>query len=153
MSKMSESHRNDMSRTRVAYRYRAINRITSRPVNGILPAIDEADLYQQLQKIDFELVRSKPLERTLSLRERIFPKRTDRRETIKLFIMLGRLTRTGVPLLNALQTVSGGADDDTLRDVLFQIERDVAEGQQLSRAMTQFPRIFPSPVLSIIAAG
>lgn len=140
------------SHHRIPHKYRAVKPVTGRLVTGVLNVLDENDLHHQLMKMGLELVHFRPLTRHLSLKEKILPNRVDTREVIKLFIMLGRLIRTGVPVVSALQKLTESTQNDTLKNVIFQVERDVSEGTALSEAMEHYPLIFSSPVIGIVAA-
>lgn len=135
------------------FKYRGV-RPTGRIVTGILSAADESDLYAQLGRMDLELSQYKELtQEKPSFLNNLFGARIDTRELIKFFVMMGRLVRTGVPIVNALGKMIDSTENQTLKATLIQVERDLSEGgMKLSESMARFPKVFPTPVVSSIEA-
>src|SRR5690606_8445276 len=97
---------------------------------GVLNAISEPDLYQQLQKAGLELVSfSKLSEKTA--RKRLFGNGVKTRDLIQFFIHVEQLESAGVPLLDSLADVRDSADNPAMRDAVSEIFRDVTDGAKL----------------------
>ncbi|MGB1076916.1 MAG: type II secretion system F family protein, partial [Bdellovibrionales bacterium] len=132
------------------YRYRAIN-AKGRQIKGIITAVNEANLHQQLQAVGLELVQcSEQKERSASVLAR---KGVKVRDLIQLFMHLEQLQSAGVPLLDSLADIRDTTDSNKLRDILSEVYRVVSEGGALSEALGQHPKIFSNLYVSLIKAG
>ncbi len=75
------------------------------------------------------------------------------RDIIQLFVQMEQMQSAGVPLLDALSDVRDSTENDSLRDIMTEVHRDVSDGSSLSEAMGKHPKIFKSLYLSLINAG
>lgn len=132
------------------FKYRALNH-KGRPVKGILAAVNENDLFNQLQSAGLELLSCSPLSQKQS-KTSFFGKVTAR-ELIQLFIHLDQMEGAGVPLLESLADIRDTSDNPLLRDTMSEIARDVMEGSKLSEAMEKHPKIFTNLYVSLVASG
>lgn len=131
------------------YRYRAINN-NGRQIKGVISAVNEASLHEQLQTVGLELIQcSEVKEKTPS----IFGGGVKVRDLIQLFMHLEQLQSAGVPLLDSLADIRDTTDNNKLRDILSEIYRAVSEGGALSEAMAQHPKVFSNLYISLIKAG
>ncbi|MFP4097209.1 MAG: type II secretion system F family protein [Alphaproteobacteria bacterium] len=124
-----------------------------RPVRGVLSALNEVDLYNQLQSGGLELVQCKSLSKKGSKFGRITFNRVKIRDLIQFFIHMEQMQSAGVPLLDALGDIRDGAENDMMRDMMSEIFRDVRDGASLSEAMEKHPKIFKPLYISLIKAG
>lgn len=138
---------------RVTYKYIAAKHASGRFIRGTLSALDEYDLQRQLEQAGMDLVRCKSTEKAYSLKDYLIPPRVKARELIKFFIMLGRLVRTGAPLMQSLNKMTDSISDPVLKDVLIELERDMEDGSAMSKAMTQHASIFSKSVIQIFSAS
>lgn len=132
------------------YKYRALN-AKGRPIKGVLGAVNENDLFNQLQAAGLDLVSATPLSKKKSKNH--FMTRVQVRDLIQLFIHLDQMDGAGVPLLDALADIRDTTENTALRDAMSEIYRDVSEGSTLSEAMEKHPKIFHNLYVSLIAAG
>lgn len=132
------------------FKYRALNH-KGRPVRGILAAVNENDLFNQLQAAGLELLSCTPLSEKRS-KGALLGKVTAR-ELIQLFIHLDQMEGAGVPLLDSLADIRDTSDNPLLRDTMSEITRDVMEGSKLSEAMEKHPKIFTNLYVSLVASG
>ena len=118
-------------------------------------AVNEADLYQQLQKNELELIQCNEIKDTpgLSYLKSWFRKGVKTRDLIQLFIQLEQMQNAGIGLLEALSDAKSTADNATLRDIITEIHRDVSEGASLSETMKRYPNVFSPLYISLISAG
>jgi len=133
------------------YKYRAINS-KGRPAKGVISALNEVDLHNQLQKNGMELVQCALISEKkggLSLLQ----KKVKLRDLIQLFIHMEQMQGAGVPLLSALADIRDTTDQPALRDIMADINRDVAEGASLTEAMAKHPKVFTNLYLALISAG
>lgn len=124
-------------------------------MKGVLTAVNEADLYKQLQKSQLELIQCAQIKETpgLSYITGFFKKGVKTRDLIQLFIQLEQMQGAGIGLLDALSDAKDTADAGVLRDMLNEIHRDVMEGSSLSEAMRRYPYVFNNLYISLISAG
>lgn len=132
------------------YKYRAMN-AKGRPIKGVLAAVNENDLFKQLQAAGLELIDCAPIANKKA-RAPLFAK-VKPRELIQLFIHLDQMEGAGVPLLDSLSDLRDTSDNTMLRDAMSEIHRDVMEGSKLSEAMEKHPKIFGSLYVSLVASG
>lgn len=132
------------------FKYKALNS-KGRPIKGVLAAVNENDLFNQLQAANLELVSCIALSSRKS-KSRLLH-RIKIRDLIQLFIHLDQMDGAGVPLLDALADIRDTTENTALRDAMSEIHRDVSEGSQLSEAMAKHPRIFTNLYVSLVASG
>ncbi len=132
------------------YKYKALN-AKGRPIRGVLGAVNENDLFNQLQSANLELVSCTPLSKKKGKSH--FLTRVKIRDLIALFLHLDQMDGAGVPLLDALADIRDTTENTALRDAISEIHRDVMEGSQLSEAMDKHPRIFTNLYVSLVASG
>ena len=132
------------------FKYKALNS-KGRPIKGVLAAVNENDLFNQLQAANLELVSCLALSSRKS-KSRLLH-RIKIRDLIQLFIHLDQMDGAGVPLLDALADIRDTTENTALRDAMSEIHRDVSEGSQLSEAMAKHPRIFTNLYVSLVASG
>ncbi len=132
------------------YKYRAIN-ARGRPIKGVLGAVNENDLFNQLQAAGLELVSASPLSKKNSKNHLL--KRVKIRDLIAFFIHLDQMDGAGVPLLDALADIRDTTENTALRDAMSEIYRDVSEGSKLSEAMDKHPKIFHPLYVALVGAG
>lgn len=66
--------------------------------------------------------------------------------------ILGILIQAGVPIIQALDSVSLVLDSIVYREALHQVARNVERGAPISQTMLKYP-VFPSTITEMIAAG
>ncbi len=132
------------------YNYRALNE-KGKTIRGVLSAVNETDLYQQLKATGMELVDCK-LQKTGS-KGLPFMRSVKMRDMIQVFVHLEQLQKAGVPLLDSLSDIRDAVDSAVLRDVMSEIYRDVSQGLALSQAMAKHPKYFDYVTVSITASG
>ncbi len=134
------------------YKYRAVN-IKGRPVRGTLSAVNEVDLYNQLQTAGLELVQCSSMNKKKSVLPGISFNKVQLRDVIQFFIHMEQMQSAGVPLLDALSDIRDGAENDQMRDMMSEIHRDVSDGAALSEALEKHPKVFKPLYISLIKSG
>lgn len=75
------------------------------------------------------------------------------RDLIQLFMHLDQMQGSGVPMLEALSDIRDTTENQTLRDMMSDIYRDVSEGSSLSEAFANHPKVFTNLYISLVKAG
>lgn len=75
------------------------------------------------------------------------------RDMIQLFMHLEQMQSAGVPMLDALGDIRDSADNQSLKDLMTDVNRNVSEGSSLSEAFANHPKIFGNLYISLIKAG
>ncbi|MGE3315627.1 MAG: type II secretion system F family protein [Planctomycetaceae bacterium] len=83
----------------------------------------------------------------------IFQRRVTRQEIVYLTHQLAVMIDAGVPLSTALEGLVRQADNPTVREMLDQIHKDVAGGDDLSTALGRFPRRFDKTYVNLVKAS
>lgn len=139
--------------TNQRFKYRGIN-MKGRPVRGVMGAASEVDLYARLQSSGIELVQCSSMDKKKGpLAGMSFGNKVKVRDLIQLFLHMEQMQSAGVPLLDALADIRDTTEQDGLRDMMAEINRDVSEGSSLSEALAQHPKVFTNLYISLIAAG
>lgn len=139
--------------TNQRFKYRGIN-MKGRPVRGVMGAASEVDLYSRLQSSGIELVQCSTLDKKKNpLAGLGLVKKVQIRDLIQLFLHMEQMQSAGVPLLDSLADIRDTTEQDSLRDMMAEIHRDVSEGSSLSEAIAQHPKVFTNLYISLIAAG
>lgn len=139
--------------TNQRYKYRGIN-MKGRPVRGVMGAASEVDLYARLQSGGIELIHCSLLDKKKGpLAGLGLMKKVKIRDLIQLFLHMEQMQSAGVPLLDCLSDIRDTTEQDSLRDMMAEIHRDVSEGSSLSEALAQHPKVFTNLYISLIAAG
>lgn len=63
------------------------------------------------------------------------------------------LTKAGVPLIRAINSLADTSRNLALKQALIGIARKLESGQSLSQAMSQYRRVFPVLLISIVSVG
>ncbi len=132
------------------YKYKALN-ARGRPIKGVLGALNENDLFNQLRAAGLDLVSCSPLSKRKGKSHVL--KRVKVRDLIQLFLHLDQMDGAGVPILDSLADIRDTTENTALRDAMSEIYRDVSEGSKLSEAMAKHPKIFHNLYVSLIGAG
>lgn len=127
---------------------------TGRPVRGVLAAANETDLYNQLKDAGLELVDCAPMKKRNALLggKSLFNK-VKIRDLIQFFLHLKQMQGAGIPILDSLADIRDTADNDTFRDVVSEMYRELSEGSSFSEAMANHPKVFTNLHVSLIASG
>lgn len=133
------------------YKYRAYNS-KGRPIKGVISAVNETDLFNQLQSAGLELVSCAPVSTKASAGIGV-RKKVSTRDLIQLFIALEQMQDAGVPMLDALGDIREGMDNQALRDIVADVHRNVTEGSSLSDAMANHGKVFGNLYIALIRAG
>ncbi len=79
--------------------------------------------------------------------------RVSRKDIIYFTNQLAIMVDAGVPVSTALEGVSSQLENQTLRDILIQIQKSVEAGSDLSSALEEFPRCFDQTYVNLIKAS
>ena len=135
------------------FKYKAFNN-KGRPIRGVISAANETDLFNQLQAAGLELVTCSTISASKGgLLGNLGRKKVKTRDMIQLFIALEQMQSAGVPMLDALGDIRESMDNQTLRDIMSDIHRNVSDGSALSEAMASHPKLFNNLYISLIKAG
>jgi type II secretory pathway component PulF len=122
-------------------------RMAAADVAGVRRALRE----QRLFPIDVRAEAANTLWRSVfSSRER---SRLSKRELLSVTTQLAIMTRSGVDLASAFESLAGQCRNPHLRAMLSQIHRDVTGGKSISDAMQAQVSIFGDAYVASVAAG
>ena len=121
--------------------------VVSADVNTAREVLRERNLYltsatTQSDAVDSNLAQSR---------------RTGKRVKINDMVVMSRqlasLVRAGIPINEALYTVSAQSENPYLIEVLAQVRRDILGGSSFTEAVTRHPNVFPELYVALIRAG
>lgn len=120
----------------------------------MVSAANEVDLYNQLKTSGLELVTCAPVKNESSLGGlSIMRPKIKTRDLIQFFMHLEQLQAAGVPMLDALADVRDSSENQTMKDIMTDVSRNVSDGSSLSESLANYPKVFTSLYVSLIKAG
>ncbi len=143
-----------------SFSYTAINE-TGKEITGVLDAADIAAAQRTIQAQNLLPVKVEP-HRSAKTGGKASPLRINKkgkrkkisvREVIDCTRQLSTLLRAGVPILAALETLSGQADNPNLAEVLIEVAEDIASGEDFSAALSKHPKVFDDLYVNTVMAG
>ena len=134
------------------YKYRAVNN-RGRPVRGVISAVNEIDLHNQLLSGGLELVQCSAMDKKGAFAGLSLGPKVKIRDLIQLFMHLDQMQGAGVSLLVTLSDIRDTTSHTALRDMMSEIHRDVSDGSSLSEAMSKYPKVFTNLYISLISSG
>ena len=127
------------------YLYKAINQKGKR-CSGDRFSTSKQTLYQDLQKDGLRLISSRQsLSRLPSFRKTI-----PLEDLLDFCVHMEQLDRSGLPIIDAILSLSESVDNARLKSVLFLISHDLRQGLLLSQSMARHPQIFNSLFIHLI---
>ena len=119
-----------------------------------IAAGSKADLKSRLEKeghFIYKIKRKDPLR--LSLRPTAAARKFKLRDFFSFNKEFAVLIRTGLPIVNALDTITEKSKPTELNAILQQVRYDVSTGESLSEAFAKYPGHFSGIYLSALQAG
>jgi type IV pilus assembly protein PilC len=127
------------------YLYKAINQEGKR-CSGSYFSTSKKTLYQELQKDGLRMISSKQsLSRFPSFRKTI-----PLEDLLDFCVHMEQLDRSGLPIIDAILSLSESMENARLKSVLFSISHDLHQGLLLSQSMAHHPQIFNSLFVHLI---
>jgi len=83
----------------------------------------------------------------------LFRPKVKTRDLIQFFMHLEQMQAAGVPMLDSLADVRDSAENQTLKDIMTDVHRNVSDGSSLSESLAAYPKIFNNLYISLIEAG
>jgi type II secretory pathway component PulF len=121
--------------------------ISAADVDAVKRALREQNLFP----IDIrKKVANSPLKALFGVRERVG---MSKRDLLSVTTQLAIMTRSGVDLASAFQSLSNQCSNAALRNILGQVHRDVTGGKSISDAMQSQVAIFGDAYVASVAAG
>ena len=80
-------------------------------------------------------------------------KRVSRKDVIYFTNQMAIMVDAGVPVATALEGISKQVENETLAEILINVQKDVEAGSDLSSALGEFPRLFDKTYVNLIKAS
>ncbi|MEM7283582.1 MAG: type II secretion system F family protein, partial [Pseudomonadota bacterium] len=130
------------------YSYHAVD-ANGHSTDGIMTAQDELALEAQLRSIGFWLIDAKEYVPKNTRRKA----KVSRRDLADFFTGMSSLLTAGVPIADALKTMTEEAEKEDFQQVLSDIEMNVQAGMGVCDAMEKYPGIFNEQICNLLRAG
>ena len=134
-------------------------RANGAPERGIMEAANHAGVVRELHRQGFAIVSialtdidAKPVARA-NHNDRSLSSRFSKDEVLSLCTQLSVMMKTGVSLIEGLETYAAQTPSKEAASVIRRIRDDVCEGEDLSVAMAKWPRIFPTVMIALLQAA
>ena len=138
------------------FTYKAINNITRRKVFGSIEAKDEENVYRALAEKDLLIIslkkkKSKNNKKGQSLMAVL--NKVTAKELVVFSRQFSVMLKASVPVVKALRILTKQTNNPKMQAVLSSIAHDVDGGMQLSKALSQHPKIFSNFFVAMIKSG
>lgn len=128
------------------YKYQATN-LEGKTVRGVLRALDENDLREQLRQQSVYLIEFSEISEGKNM------KKLKANETAEFCRELGAMLAAGVPLVRALNIMAQRDIKPHLKEIYVQMYRLLQQGLLLSEAMSQMGQAFPELLINMFKAS
>ncbi len=143
-----------------SFSYVAINE-TGKEISGVLDAADVAAAKRIIEGQNLLPIKVEPhaatkksaRSSTVTVSRKGKRKKITEREVIDFTRQLSTLLRAGVPILAALETLSGQAENPNFAEILINVAEDIAGGEDFSAALGKYPKVFNDLYVNSIMAG
>lgn len=123
-------------------------------INGLLEAIDQDALVEALTRRGYTVTRVLEKKRAAGQPGLLgWFLRVDRRELIDLYLAIGTMLKSGIPLTVSLSDIAASADNPRIAAALQDAGRRIEEGSSLSAALREQPLVFPPLACELIEAA
>jgi len=129
------------------------------PERGIIEARNHSAVVRELSRQGLSVISiartdidAKPVQRATP-GNRSLSARFSRDEVLSLCTQLSVMMKTGVSLIEGLETYAAQTPCKEAAAVILRIRDDVCEGEDLSVAMAKWPKIFPSVMIALLQAA
>ena len=129
------------------------------PDRGVMEADTHAGVVRELHRqglavisISLAALDTKPVVRA-DPKDRSLSRRFTRDEVLSLCSQLSVMMKTGVSLVEGLDTYASQTACKEAAAVVRRVRDDVCEGEDLSVAMAKWPRIFPTVMIALLQAA
>lgn len=132
--------------------YEAVNK-AGKVMKGSIDADDEAKVLSELKAKGLTVMSIKKqgaLTKDIELDIGGYPKPRDLSVFCRQFVSM---TKAGVSIIDALKMLGEQTENKKLKKALIQVRVDVEKGEPLAEAFRAHPKIFPSLLVSMTAAG
>ncbi len=126
---------------------------------GIMESPSHAGVVRELHRqgmavisISLAALDAKPVTRA-DPKDRSLSRRFTRDEVLSLCTQLSVMMKTGVSLVEGLDTYASQTASKEAAAVVRRIRDDVCEGEDLSVAMAKWPRVFPTVMIALLQAA
>ena len=132
--------------------YEAVNK-AGKVMKGSIDADDEAKVLAELKAKGLTVMSIKKqgaLTKDIEIDIGGYPKPRDLSVFCRQFVSM---TKAGVSIIDALKMLGEQTENKKLKKALIQVRVDVEKGEPLAEAFRAHPKIFPSLLISMTAAG
>ena len=135
-----------------SFGYEAINS-AGKAIKGSMEAEDAAKVKQELKKQGLVVVsisEQSMLTKDLNFEIGGKPKPRDLSVFCRQFVSM---IRAGVTITDALQMLSEATENKKLKEAIMGVKISTEKGESLSAAFAEWPKVFPSLMINMVAAG
>ena len=129
------------------YHYKAMD-VVGRLRYGNIDAFNLPDLEARINKMGFDLIRHKELQR-----QKRFIRKIERRELINFCFHLEQTSKAGIPILQSLKDLRDSTETPRLHEVVASMIEAIEGGKTLAEAMRLYPSVFSEVFTSLVSAG
>ena len=131
------------------FQYRAVDS-TGASVTGSMAAEDKTHLDRLLMDIGYWLIEADTADKA---HKKPVGAKVSRRELIELCSAMTAMLEAGVPIIEAMNTMSRESTNVGFKRVLEDLTLNIEAGTSLTEAMARHPKVFGAQITNIVKAG
>jgi type IV pilus assembly protein PilC len=121
---------------------------------GIIRTVNEEAAVRELQKQGLYVVSVNSIEKkSIWKKDIVWQGRVAVRDVAAFARQFSVMIQSNIPIVSALQALARQTDKDSFRTIILNISARVEEGMSLSRALSEYPKIFNYFFISVIQSG
>ncbi len=136
------------------FEYRALSK-QGESMTGVLDLESEASVMEHLDRMGYSVLEVKSQNSFLAGLGELFERfqKLDKQEIILFTRQLATLTRSGMPLLPSLTTITDQCTNKKFKVVLESVRNSVQNGESLSASLARYPNIFSELFVCMVQVG
>lgn len=134
------------------YSYEALNKL-GKEMKGAIEASSESEAVSKLKEQGLIVININPqsfLSKDLNIEIGGYPKPRDLSVMCRQFVSMND---AGVTIMESLRMLSEQTENKKLKEALKEVSVGIEKGDTFSQALAEHPKIFPSIMVSMVAAG
>lgn len=121
---------------------------------GVIRAVNQQAAVRELQKQGLYIVSIESGEKkSIWKKDIVFKKKIAVRDVAAFARQFAVMIQSNVPIVSTLQALARQSDNTNFRSIILDVSSRVEEGASLSRALSEYPKVFNYFFISVIQSG
>ncbi len=132
------------------FKYLVLNE-QGKKMSGELEAPTMEKAAESLRQLNYHILNISAVSKGMNIE--IFARKVKTEEVLMFTIQLRSMLSAGVPLSKCLSTLQEEIENNTLKQIIVQVLKDLREGQSFAASLAKHPEVFSTIYVSMVAAG